>query len=149
MPPNSLSNTRWKRRFPPLFQMAIQSAEAQTSTLAQLAPPDTADRKLGQPIAELLHGYVAWVLTARFCGHPDTSTQTPSVEQVCWSGAYATTVDFRSTVHFSTLGFTTKILSRNMWFLLPCRLNHSRFCHFFDDFGKRDFRRSLFCYWFA
>jgi hypothetical protein len=35
----------------PLFQIAIQSAEAQTSTLAKLAPPHTAAHKLSHQLS--------------------------------------------------------------------------------------------------
>jgi hypothetical protein len=40
----------------PLFQMAIQSAEAQTSTLAKLAPPHTAAHKLNPQLLNLRTG---------------------------------------------------------------------------------------------
>jgi hypothetical protein len=33
-------------------------------------------------------------LTTLFCGHPDTSTQTPPVEQVCWTDAYDASASF-------------------------------------------------------
>ena len=65
------------------------SAEAQASTLAKLAPPHTAAHKLGH---QLLYSRTDTSLGRRqlcFCGHPDTSTQTPPVEQVCWSDAYS------------------------------------------------------------
>ena len=47
----------------PLFQMAIQSAEAQTSTLAKLAPPHTAAHKLSH---QLLNLRSCWALTTPF-----------------------------------------------------------------------------------
>src|SRR5271154_2982632 len=58
--------------------MAIQSAEAQTSTLAKLAPPHTAAHKLShQPLNLRSRTSLGrWQLC--FCGHPDTSTQTPA-----------------------------------------------------------------------
>jgi len=60
-----------------LFQMAIQSAEAQTSTLAKLASPHTAAHKLSQPTAGLPLVYVAWALTTLILlssGHFNTDT---------------------------------------------------------------------------
>ena len=46
--------------------MAIQSAEAQTSTLAKLAPPHTTAHKLPHQPAALLLVSVAWMLTTYF-----------------------------------------------------------------------------------
>jgi len=40
------------------------------------------------PTAGLPHGYVAWALTILFLRSSGHSTQTPPVEQVCWSDAY-------------------------------------------------------------
>jgi len=68
--------------------MAIQCAEAQTLTLAKLAPPHTATHKTRPPTAELPHEYVAWAVTTLFLrssGHFNTD---PPVEQVCWSDVY-------------------------------------------------------------
>jgi hypothetical protein len=40
------------------------------------------------PVAEPPLACVALALTTRFCGNPDTWTQTPPVEQACWSDVY-------------------------------------------------------------
>ncbi len=73
---------------PPLFQMAIQRAEAQTSTLAKLAPPHTAPHKLGHQLLNFRTGTSLVRRQLSFFGHQDTSTQTQPVEKVCWSDAY-------------------------------------------------------------
>jgi len=72
-----------------LLQMPIQRTEAQPPTAAKLAPPPTAVYKLGHQLLNFRTGTSLgrWQLCS--CGHPDTSTQTPPVEQVCWSDAYA------------------------------------------------------------
>jgi hypothetical protein len=70
--------------------MANQRAEAQTSTLAKLAPAHAAARKLGHQLLNFRTGTSFGRRQLCFCGHPDTSTQTPPAEQVCWSDAYVT-----------------------------------------------------------
>jgi hypothetical protein len=67
----------WLTPFLPtqFLSMAIQCAEAQTSTLAKLAPPHTATHKLGHQLLNFLRVYVAWVLTTLFfrsSGHFNT-----------------------------------------------------------------------------
>src|ERR1019366_6788693 len=73
----------------PLPQMAIQSAEAQTSTVAKLAPPHTAAHKLSH---QLLNFRSCTSLGRRclllFSVHPFTSPQTSLIEQVRCSDAY-------------------------------------------------------------
>jgi len=68
--------------------MAIQSPEAQPSTLAKLAPPLTAAHKLGHQLLNLACVRRLGGDNSVSCAHPDTSTQTPLVEQVCWSNVY-------------------------------------------------------------
>jgi hypothetical protein len=60
----------------------IQCAEAQTSTLAKLD-------KLGHQLLNFRTGTSLGGRQLFFCSHPDSSTQAPLVEQVCWSDAYA------------------------------------------------------------
>src|ERR1035438_10459458 len=55
--------------------MAIQCAEAQTSTLAKLAPPHTAAHKLGHQLLNFCTGTSLWALTTLFLrssGHFNT-----------------------------------------------------------------------------
>jgi len=68
--------------------MAIQSAEAQASTLAKLAPPHTATHKLGHQLLNFRSCTSLGRYQLCFFDHPDTSTQTPPIKQVCWSDAY-------------------------------------------------------------
>jgi hypothetical protein len=72
------SRCRWRCR--PLAP--IQCAEAQTSTLAKLD-------KLGHQLLNFRTGTSLGGRQLFFCSHPDSSTQAPLVEQVCWSDAYA------------------------------------------------------------
>lgn len=58
------------------FQMAIQSAEAQASTLAKLAPPHTATHKLGHQLLNFRSCTSLGRYQLCFFDHPDTSTQT-------------------------------------------------------------------------